>query len=71
MEVSLDIEQDADSTDDERNIDTSISSELVNQSACDTISFKKSEPMLSLSDDESYSPRTGSASTYAPSPEKK
>lgn len=72
VEVSLDIEQqDADSTDDERNIDTSISSELVNQSACDIISFKKSEPMLSSSDDESYSPRTSSASTYAPSPEKK
>ena len=72
MEVSFDIErQDADSTDDERNIATSISLELVNQSACDIISFKKSEPMLSSSDDESYSPRTTSASTYAPSSEKK
>ena len=36
VEVSLDIEQqDEDSTDDECNIDTSISSELVNQFACD------------------------------------
>ena len=36
-----------------------------------TISFKKSEPTLSSSDDESYSLRTSSASTYEPSPEKK